>query len=225
MAVTQSLQLVNVVVPKEGEADDVSFIRTVFSSIVAATVQHNTAYLAQEDVVCLLCSSGDGSRKGYLAADGFGSEFCYLEPDTKGEVSPMQSTFQPASENYTRVLQSTVSYEPSELWKCTFQLEEALSVHALSTYKPKKVPRLEYERTSTLHVTPTEAGPEKDTNVWPGSSPPSSRDKEGELGGTTLCVVLCECCSIHSPLVVQTAAALPGILSGQRQTGPPHWIQ
>ena len=46
MAGTQSPQLVNVVVLKEGEADDVSFIRTVISSILAATVQHNTAYLA-----------------------------------------------------------------------------------------------------------------------------------------------------------------------------------
>ena len=83
--------LPSLVVPKEGEGDDISFIRTVISS-VQATVQYNRDSLPQEDVVCLLCSSGDGSRRGYLAAEGFGSEFCYLEPDTRGEVSPMPTS-------------------------------------------------------------------------------------------------------------------------------------
>ena len=37
--------------------------------------------------MCLLCSSGDGLKRGYLAADGFGSEFCYLEAEAREEVS------------------------------------------------------------------------------------------------------------------------------------------
>ena len=59
-----------------------------------AGIEQTTVCLSlgsQEDVVCLLCSSGDGTRRGYLAADGFGSEFCYLEPETRGEVSPFTS--------------------------------------------------------------------------------------------------------------------------------------
>ena len=40
--------------------------------------------------MCLLCSSGDGMKRGYLAADGFGSEFCYLESEAREEVGLMQ---------------------------------------------------------------------------------------------------------------------------------------
>ena len=80
----------NAALPKEGEADDISFIRTVYIQTIelAESVGESAccSCLAQEDVVCLLCSSGDGTRRGYLAADGFGSEFCYLEPETRGEV-------------------------------------------------------------------------------------------------------------------------------------------
>jgi len=75
---------------KEMDGDDVSFIRT-------------------EDVICLVCTSGDSMKRGYLAAEGFGSQLCHLEPEPRNQ-------------------------EPCDLWKCTFQLEDALSVHAMYTH-------------------------------------------------------------------------------------------
>ena len=42
--------------------------------------------------MCLLCSSGDGMKRGYLAADGFGSEFCYLESEAREEVGLLAYT-------------------------------------------------------------------------------------------------------------------------------------
>ena len=45
--------------------------------------------------MCLLCSSGDGTKRGYLAADGFGSQFCYLEAESREEVSASSVTSAP----------------------------------------------------------------------------------------------------------------------------------
>lgn len=78
---------------KEGEGDDTSFIRTVSSSIYTAVHPMSTHCLVQEDVVCLLCSSGDGAKRGYLAADGFGSQFCYLEAEAREEVRQCSLSF------------------------------------------------------------------------------------------------------------------------------------
>lgn len=84
------------VLRKEGEGDDTSFIRTVSSSTYTSLfVVHpiwSTRCLVQEDVVCLLCSSGDGAKRGYLAADGFGSQFCYLEAEAREEVRQLLVT-------------------------------------------------------------------------------------------------------------------------------------
>lgn len=35
----------------------------------------------QEDIVCLMCTSGDSTKRGFLAAEGFGSLMCHLEPE------------------------------------------------------------------------------------------------------------------------------------------------
>jgi len=35
----------------------------------------------QEDVVSLMCSSGDSAQRDFLAAEGFGSQVCHLESD------------------------------------------------------------------------------------------------------------------------------------------------
>lgn len=41
----------------------------------------------QEDVVCLMCtSSGDAMTRGYLAAEGFGSQVCHLQLDPRSKV-------------------------------------------------------------------------------------------------------------------------------------------
>ena len=50
-------------------------------------------------------------------------------------ICPMN--FQPAPIHVHAYMCDT--QEACELWKCTFQLEEALSVHAMSTYRQKKV--------------------------------------------------------------------------------------
>ena len=44
-------------------------------------------FLPQEDVICLVCTSGDSMKRGYLAAEGFGSQLCHLEPEPRNQVS------------------------------------------------------------------------------------------------------------------------------------------
>lgn len=77
-------------------------------------------------------------KRGYLAADGFGSEFCYLEAEAREEVSQLVFPTTPLYKSLC-VRAAVALQEACELWKCTFQLEEALSVHALSNYRQKKV--------------------------------------------------------------------------------------
>lgn len=76
---------------RKEEGDDTSFIRTVSKPIKLFDVLGYSGAL-QEDVVCLLCSSGDGMKRGYLAADGFGSQFCYLEAEAREEVRQYPTT-------------------------------------------------------------------------------------------------------------------------------------
>ena len=40
-----------------------------------------TLLLLQEDIVCLMCTCVDSTRKDFLAAEGFGSQMCHLEPN------------------------------------------------------------------------------------------------------------------------------------------------
>ena len=47
----------------------------------------NFMFVFQEDTVCLVCTSGDAMKRGYLAAKGFGSQHCHLEPEPRNEVS------------------------------------------------------------------------------------------------------------------------------------------
>ena len=75
---------------KETDGDDASFLRTVRA---AAHVCMSRFILAvhrpslKEDVVCLVCtSSGDAMTRGYLAAEGFGSQVCHLQLDPRSKV-------------------------------------------------------------------------------------------------------------------------------------------
>ena len=57
-------------------------------------------------------------------------------------------------------------------------------MHALSTYRPKKVQGV-YRACYTVHVyicvCMLEAGPEKDSDVWPGCALASPGNKESQL--------------------------------------------
>ena len=37
--------------------------------------------------MCLVCTSGDTMKHGYLAAEGFGSQLCHLEPEPRNQVT------------------------------------------------------------------------------------------------------------------------------------------
>ena len=135
---------------KEPDGDDVSFIRTVSGSVLkyqmpvlqinvnVLVLQHygiccliSPCCCAQEDIVCLVCTSGDTMKRGYLAAEGFGSQLCHLEPEPKNKVLAIGRNFRTLCSPHP--LHTPTPQEPSELWKCTFQLEDALSVHAMYT--------------------------------------------------------------------------------------------
>ena len=72
---------------------DVVWYRLVCGCRYNYTLHHCTCMFSfalivvQEDVVCLLCSSGDGMKRGYLAAEGFGSQYCYLEAEAREQVN------------------------------------------------------------------------------------------------------------------------------------------
>ena len=36
--------------------------------------------------MCLMCTNGDSTRRGFLAAEGFGSQKCHLEPEPRNQV-------------------------------------------------------------------------------------------------------------------------------------------
>ena len=36
--------------------------------------------------MCLMCTNGESLRHGYLAAEGFGSQMCHLEPEPRNQV-------------------------------------------------------------------------------------------------------------------------------------------
>lgn len=45
----------------------------------------------QEDVICLMCTSGDSAKRGYLAAEGFGSQLCHLEEPKDQVGNPLHA--------------------------------------------------------------------------------------------------------------------------------------
>ena len=90
-------------------------------------------------MICLVCTSGESTKRGYLAAEGFGSHVCHLEPEPRDHVSGF--FFNKRSYMHVLLGQSSkfnmfgFSYvstqDPCELWKCQFVIEDAMSVHAM----------------------------------------------------------------------------------------------
>ena len=105
----------------------------------------------QEDVICLVCTSGESTKRGYLAAEGFGSHVCHLEPEPRDHVSDFNKN-NTATCMFCLGQSSSVfgfSYlstqDPCELWKCQFVIEDAMSVHAMYSQGLKT-------RVKVLHV-------------------------------------------------------------------------
>ena len=46
----------------------------------------------QEDTICLMCTSGDALKRGYLAAEGFGSQLCHLEAEPSSKIQVRHQT-------------------------------------------------------------------------------------------------------------------------------------
>lgn len=89
-------------------------------------------------MICLVCTSGESTKRGYLAAKGFGSHVCHLESEPRDQVCHgLQNPYKKHKLYalfWTSLLfgfSNVSTQDPCELWKCKFVIEDAMSVHAM----------------------------------------------------------------------------------------------